>query len=74
MTKKALDELRTYCMSPESKPWKTVSKLASPSRFAEFIEGAPHITENEIMEYSHWETAETDDEDDIDDNDSRCVE
>ena len=31
-------------------------------RFAEFIEGSPHLTENEVMEYSHWEY-NTDDED-----------
>ena len=31
--------------------------------FAEFIEGAPHITEEEILDYSHWDTPETDDED-----------
>ena len=30
-------------------------------RFAEFMEGSPHITEDEIMEYSHWESF-TDDE------------
>jgi len=62
-TKKALEDLRAYCQSPESKPWKTVTRLSSPSRFAEFIQGSPHITENEIMEYSHWESIETDDED-----------
>ena len=30
-------------------------------RFAEFIEGSPHLTEGEVMEYSHWESF-TDDE------------
>ena len=37
-------------------------------RFAEFVEGSPHLTENEVMEYSHWEY-NTDDEDDDDNND-----
>ena len=31
-------------------------------RFAEFVEGSPHLTEGEVMEYSHWEY-NTDDED-----------
>jgi len=62
-TRKALEELRNYCRSPDSKPWLTVTKLASPSRFAEFVEGSPHITETEVMDYSHWDSIETDDED-----------
>jgi len=62
-TRKAMEELRLFCRSPESKPWQTVTKLTSPKRFAEFIEGSPHITETEIMEYSHWDSVETDDED-----------
>ena len=31
-TKKALNELKEYCKSPESSPWKTVSILKSPQR------------------------------------------
>ncbi|XP_023321070.1 nuclear envelope integral membrane protein 1 [Eurytemora carolleeae] len=62
-TKRALEELRNYCRSPESKPWQTVTKLRTPGRFAEFIEGSPHITEEEVMEYSHWDDSiETDDD------------
>ena len=34
-----------------------------PLRFAEFIEGSPHLTEGEVMEYSHWEYNTDDDED-----------
>ena len=30
-------------------------------RFAEFIEGSPHLTEGEVMEYSHWEYNTDDD-------------
>jgi len=33
-------------------------------RFAEFMEGSPHLTESEVMEYSHWEYNTDDDEDD----------
>jgi len=62
-TRKALDQLRAFCKSPESKPWKTVTRLRTPCRFAEFIEGSPHITEEEIMNYSHWDSIGTDDED-----------
>lgn len=63
-TRKALEDLRRFCRSPESKPWQTVTKLRSPCRFAEFMEGSPHITEDEVMEYSHWDAVETDDDDD----------
>ena len=35
--------------------------IDSNLRFAEFIEGSPHLTEGEVMEYSHWESF-TDDE------------
>ena len=31
-TKKALDQLKEFCRSPESKPWQTVRKLQSPVR------------------------------------------
>ena len=30
-------------------------------RFAEFIEGSPHLTQGEVMEYSHWEYNTDDD-------------
>ena len=31
-TKKALENLRQFCQSPECKPWKVISKLKSPER------------------------------------------
>ena len=33
-------------------------------RFAEFIEGSPHLTEGEVMEYSQWEYTDDDDDED----------
>ncbi|KAI4897332.1 hypothetical protein NFI96_015479 [Prochilodus magdalenae] len=47
-TQKALDELRKYCSSPDFNTWKTVSRLQSPKRFADFIEGSPHLMSNEV--------------------------
>ncbi|XP_070824947.1 nuclear envelope integral membrane protein 1 [Chaetodon trifascialis] len=47
-TKRALEELRKYCNSPEFSPWKAVSRLQSPKRFADFIEGSPHLMPNEV--------------------------
>lgn len=32
-TRKALEELKFFCSSPESKPWKTVSRLKNPKRY-----------------------------------------
>ncbi|XP_049921861.1 nuclear envelope integral membrane protein 1 [Epinephelus moara] len=47
-TRRALDELRKYCNSPEFSPWKAVSRLQSPKRFADFVEGSPHLMSNEV--------------------------
>ncbi|XP_026224176.1 nuclear envelope integral membrane protein 1 isoform X1 [Anabas testudineus] len=47
-TRHALEELRKYCNSPEFSPWKAVSRLQSPKRFADFIEGSPHLMPNEV--------------------------
>ncbi|XP_053499660.1 nuclear envelope integral membrane protein 1 [Ictalurus furcatus] len=47
-TQKALEELRKQCSSPDFSTWKTVSRLQSPKRFAEFIEGSPHLMPNEV--------------------------
>ncbi|XP_008291903.1 nuclear envelope integral membrane protein 1 [Stegastes partitus] len=47
-TRRALEELRKQCTSPEFSPWKTVSRLQSPKRFADFIEGSPHLMPNEV--------------------------
>ena len=38
-TEKALKNLRDYCQSPKCAPWKLTSRLESPTRFAEFVEG-----------------------------------
>lgn len=46
-TRKALEDLRRYCNSPEFSPWKAVSRLQSPKRFADFIEGSNHLIPNE---------------------------
>ncbi|XP_070767004.1 nuclear envelope integral membrane protein 1 [Enoplosus armatus] len=46
-TRRALEELRKYCNSPEFSPWKAVTRLQSPKRFADFVEGSPHLLSNE---------------------------
>ncbi|KAF6340021.1 nuclear envelope integral membrane protein 1 [Rhinolophus ferrumequinum] len=47
-TRKALEELRKYCNSPDCSAWKTVSRIQSPKRFADFVEGSSHLTPNEV--------------------------
>ncbi|XP_053311687.1 nuclear envelope integral membrane protein 1 isoform X2 [Spea bombifrons] len=47
-TRKALEELRDFCNSPEFSPWKIVPRIQSPKRFAEFVEGSSHLTPNEV--------------------------
>nr|XP_028577094.1 nuclear envelope integral membrane protein 1 isoform X2 [Podarcis muralis] len=47
-TRRALEELREYCSSPEFSAWKAVSRIQSPKRFADFVEGASHVVPNEV--------------------------
>ncbi|XP_076967219.1 nuclear envelope integral membrane protein 1 isoform X1 [Tamandua tetradactyla] len=47
-TQKALDKLREFCCSPDCSAWKTVSRIQSPKRFADFVEGSCHLTPNEV--------------------------
>ncbi|XP_039221647.1 nuclear envelope integral membrane protein 1 isoform X3 [Crotalus tigris] len=47
-TRKALEQLREYCQSPEFSAWKAVSRIQTPKRFADFIEGASHVVPNEV--------------------------
>ncbi|XP_066221939.1 nuclear envelope integral membrane protein 1 [Saccopteryx leptura] len=50
-TQKALEELRQFCNSPDCSAWKTVSRIRSPKRFADFVEGSFHLTPNEVSVY-----------------------
>ncbi|XP_023025083.2 nuclear envelope integral membrane protein [Leptinotarsa decemlineata] len=50
-TSKALDELRSYCLSPDCNQWKTIQKLRDIKRFAAFVEGSSHLSDQEILEY-----------------------
>ncbi|XP_030623522.1 nuclear envelope integral membrane protein 1 [Chanos chanos] len=52
-TQRALEELRIYCSSPDFNTWKTVSRLQSPARFADFMEGSPHLLPNEVSVHAH---------------------
>ncbi|XP_075407557.1 nuclear envelope integral membrane protein 1 [Tenrec ecaudatus] len=47
-TRKALQELQEYCRSPDCPAWKTVSRIQSPKRFADFVEGSYHLTPHEV--------------------------
>ncbi|XP_009944502.1 PREDICTED: transmembrane protein 194A, partial [Leptosomus discolor] len=47
-TRKALEELRNHCRSPEFSAWAAVSRIQSPKRFADFVGGACHVTPDEI--------------------------
>lgn len=67
-TKKALENLRTYCRSPECNAWTTVRRLKDPVRFARFIDGESHLNDDEILEYDSdpvfFEIPRDEDEDD----------
>ncbi|KAM8934167.1 nuclear envelope integral membrane protein 2 [Pelodytes ibericus] len=47
-TSMALEQLRTFCNSPDFNSWLVVSRLSSPKRFAEFILGSNHISTEEV--------------------------
>ncbi|XP_054663283.1 nuclear envelope integral membrane protein 1 [Grus americana] len=47
-TRKALEELRSYCRSPDFSAWTVVSRIQSPKRFADFVGGACHLTPDEV--------------------------
>ncbi|XP_066468899.1 nuclear envelope integral membrane protein 1-like [Tiliqua scincoides] len=51
-TRRALEELRKYCNSPEFSAWKAVSRIQSPKRFADFVQGASHLFADEISVYN----------------------
>ncbi|KAF8795382.1 Nuclear envelope integral membrane protein 1 like protein [Argiope bruennichi] len=61
-TKKALENLRKYCSSPDCNVWKTVTRLKDPIRFAEFIETGSHYTDQELLQYNSEDFDENDDE------------
>jgi len=50
-TKKALEELKNYCLSPNCNAWNTICRLKDPLRFARFVNGETHITDEEILVY-----------------------
>lgn len=50
-TQKALGTLKEYCSSPHSNPWRMVLSLKDPKRFARFMEGDSHISEDESMHH-----------------------
>uniref|UniRef100_A0A8C5MLH3 Nuclear envelope integral membrane protein 1 n=1 Tax=Leptobrachium leishanense TaxID=445787 RepID=A0A8C5MLH3_9ANUR len=52
-TRKALEELRQYCVSPDFAAWKIVSRIQTPKRFADFVEGSSHLTPNEVSVHEH---------------------
>lgn len=66
-TTKALEELREFCASPQCNQWKTALKLKDVKRFASFIEGNSHLSDEEILEYetSIHQTDLTDEEEEL---------
>lgn len=69
-TSRALEELRQFCSSPDSKPWRTMLKLKDPLRFASFVEGDSHIIDDEILEYDNSRDVIEFSEDDDDDEEN----
>ncbi|KAF5299263.1 hypothetical protein FQA39_LY02436 [Lamprigera yunnana] len=66
-TTNALTNLKLYCSSRNCNQWKTALNLKDVKRFASFMEGNSHLSDEEIMDYesSMLVTDITDDEEDL---------
>ncbi|VVC95723.1 unnamed protein product [Leptidea sinapis] len=53
-TKHALDELRKYCSSPDCAQWRVMLKLHDAKRFASFVEGNSHLSDDEVIDYESY--------------------
>ncbi|KAJ2952115.1 hypothetical protein O0L34_g4385 [Tuta absoluta] len=53
-TKHALDRLREYCSSPDCAQWAIMLKLNDSKRFASFVEGNSHLSDDEIVDYESY--------------------
>lgn len=53
-TKTALENLRQYCSSPDCAQWKIMLKLNDSKRFASFVEGNSHLSDDEVLDYESY--------------------
>ncbi|XP_037936785.1 nuclear envelope integral membrane protein 1a [Teleopsis dalmanni] len=53
-TSKALEELRTFVSSPKCKQWQVITKLKDPLRFASFVEGSSHLSDDEMLSFEEF--------------------
>ncbi|RVE50476.1 hypothetical protein evm_004901 [Chilo suppressalis] len=53
-TKRALEELRKHCASPDCAQWRVMLKLNDSKRFASFVEGNSHLSDDEILDYESY--------------------
>ncbi|CAK1599074.1 unnamed protein product [Parnassius mnemosyne] len=53
-TKRALDELRRHCSSPDCKQWAIMLRISDPKRFASFVEGNSHLSDDEVLNYESY--------------------
>ncbi|CAH0725340.1 unnamed protein product, partial [Brenthis ino] len=53
-TRRALDALRQHCSSPDCKQWSIMLKLHDAKRFASFVEGNSHLSDDEVLDYESY--------------------
>ncbi|KAI8423721.1 hypothetical protein MSG28_012752 [Choristoneura fumiferana] len=53
-TKHALENLRKYCSSPDCAQWRIMLKLNDSKRFASFVEGESHLSDEEVLGYEAY--------------------
>ncbi|XP_072939735.1 nuclear envelope integral membrane protein [Epargyreus clarus] len=80
-TQRALAELRRHCASPDCAQWRVMLRLSDAKRFASFVEGDSHLSDDEVLDYESYAFSTnssatkpervdiSDDDDDSDDSD-----
>lgn len=54
-TQRQLNELKTFCQSPVCDPWRLMSRLKSPEKFARFVKGKEgHLSDDELSLYDTY--------------------
>lgn len=53
-TRRALAALREHCASPDCAQWAVMLKLNDSKRFASFVEGNSHLSDDEILDYESY--------------------
>jgi len=57
-TRLALEQLRRDCQRNQEEAWRIMTRLRDPGRFAEFVQGASDVTQEEVEEHRRVASSE----------------